>query len=229
MGLAELKAKREAEQARKAGTDRPEVNWLRLNPGEKVEVRFLQELDDEFAEAYQVPEWTINGNGQFRTLVDTEDTEGECYAAEFRRKLQSLASSMSESERKAFYEKYGAKKHQKLYFNVEKVNEPGKTYAFAQSISGALVETLLEDQEEEGNITGNVYRLSKGPAKSDSWTARRLKADVEQTDAQPYEISHLARFIPLADQRKYLEKLEPVVEDAPVVSKPVAADVDSDW
>jgi hypothetical protein len=229
MGLDALKQKREAAQ-------KPKVSWLKLAPNEKVEVVFLQELDDDFADVYQVEEWTVAGpgKGNFRTLVDTTESEGSCYANEVRAKIYSIADSIEdESERKQFLQDHRARKTQKIYFNVAKVDAPNVALAFGQSITGSLVETLLEDLADEETITGVVYQISKGATAQDSWTIRRKPKNlVPEVTAEPYDIKQLARFIPLADQPTYLEPVEPQIAgqaSRPVETPVVEANPSSEW
>ncbi len=229
MGLADLKNK--VENAKK-----PKVAWLKLNPGEKVEVVFLQDLDDDFADVYQVEEWTVSGPGKnnFRTLVDTSDEPGGCYANEVRTKIFSIADGIKDDdEKKQFLAEHKARKSQKIYFNVAKVEAPNQTLAFGQSITGSLVETLLEDLNDEGSIGGVVYQISKGPTNQDSWTIRRKpKNDVPNVTATPYGIEELARFVAPEDQKAYLEPVEPKIEvEAPArpVDGPPAANPSADW
>jgi hypothetical protein len=181
MGLDSLKKLRNSEQERIASYDRVKTERLKLEPNEKVEVVFLQELE-ETADTHTVREWAVNGNGKFRSLLDTTESEGGCYAAELQKKFRELNLDKT---------KFAAKVGWKVYFSVVKVSEPDKPYFFAASATSALVETLLEDVADEGGITGVVYRISKGPSQSDSWTIRRTKTEVPNITAKPYEIKDL--------------------------------------
>lgn len=223
MGLDALKAKRAAAEREKVD------NWLTLKPNEDAEIVFLQELEDT-ADEYQVDEWTVNGNGKFATLVDTTDTEGGCYAAELRTRFFAHADTLGEKDKEEFLKNYKSKLNQKIYFNVAKVDEPDKTYVFGVGIGSLVVKQLIKDVEKKGGITGVVYEVSKGAERNSPWTISRGD-DYEGTlTAKPVPIKTIARFIPLAEQPRYLAKLEPEVEREPVpastVTKPAAS---SDW
>jgi hypothetical protein len=221
MGLDSLRKLRAQEQERIASYDRVKTERLVIKPGEKVEVVFLEELE-ETAETHTVREWAINGNGNFRSLLDTSDQEGGCLAAELQRKFRELDLDKT---------KFAAKVGWKVYFSVVKVGEPDKTYFFAQSATSSLVETLLEDVADEGGITGAVYRISKGASLSDSWTIRRTKNEVPTVTAKPYSIKDLVIDVKPEDQAKYLAAVMPEQFVAPVEKEASAAPVvaDTEW
>jgi hypothetical protein len=225
MGLGTLKAKQQAAAEKAASFDRPEIKFLKVPQGQKVDVVFLEELED-VADTHCVEEWEVNGpgRGDYRTLLDTTEEEGACFAAE----LAKIYREQGLND-----EGYTAKRKTKVYFNVVKVDEPKEVYVLALGLRTPVVTTLIEhaaspDDEGYGGITGVVYRISKGADQASSLIPERRPQGKVPTDLpEPIAIEHIVRKVALADQPKYLEKIMPPSLVAQQTEAPAAAKEDS--
>lgn len=224
----------EVERARAARENR--VEWLssiwspkaepevKIKKGAKVELVFLQELDDS-SERYS----SQNGLGIFavehnnpgrqdfwRRVVCTNNEEGDfqCWACE----KNSLEWKKSTEENKYnggwkakvnFYINVLARYTNSLDEQVEKVFVLQRT----KSNRGNYLDDLIEYAEEDGYISNRVFHLSRKGEGFDTKYNLMPKADDAGVDVESYELYDLDALINNVDYEDQAEALG--VESAP--------------
>ena len=182
-------------------SDGPKAKWLKLEDGESVKIRFLQELDpdspkynDKLGLGFIALEHT-NPKDYRRKALDTMESDGRDWAQEQHKKNP----------------KAGWKARSRLYINVlvdDGKEEPYVAILSQGTSSKTVTPTLIEYAGEMGSITDLMWRLKRTGTKTDtSYTIIPLKKDEEPFDASGLEIYDLektaVRYVPYAEQEAF--------------------------
>ena len=189
------------DKAQSSGGDSVKGRWVKLEDGESVKVRFLQELDpdsptynDKLGLGFIAVEHT-NPKDYRRKALCSIDDQGKCWGCE--------------QHRKDF--KAGWKGRSRLYINV--LIDDGKEEPYvailSQGSSGkTITPTLIEYAGEMGSITNLMWRIKRSGTKTDtSYTIIPLAKDEVEFDSSKLEIFELektaVRDLPYADQDSF--------------------------
>lgn len=168
-------------------SDGQKGRWLKLEDGESIKVRFLQELDpdsphynDKTGCGFIALEHTNPKDYRRKALCSMED-QGKCYGCE--------------QNRKDF--KAGWKARPRLYVNVlvdDSKNEP-YVAILSQGTSGkTITPTLIEYAGEMGSISNLMWRIKRTGSKTDtSYTIIPLAKDETPFDASGLELFDLEK------------------------------------
>ena len=182
-GLKSINKYEEEQEKKRAERDRPKTVWFKLADKQKVEIAFLQELDDES------PNYSAkNGLGVLavehtnpenfrRRAVCSIDDEGACYGCEKHQEDYTL----------------GWKGKTRLYINVlvnDGENEPFVA-VMSQSNSGqSITPTLRDEAIDEGTISTKWFAISKaGKGTETNYTLRAKKE--HGLNVEDYEVFNL--------------------------------------
>lgn len=177
--------------------------WLKVNDGQSVKIRFLQEIDpnsvnynDKAGSAFIAVEHNNPESFKRKALCSMED-QGRCFGCEMHRR-----------DPKA---KWGGKK--RFYANV--VVDDGVLPPYVAILSQglgpkAVTETVVEWAGETGSITNvnwKIKRTGNGPTDT-SYNALPLQtADMKPIDFEKYELFNLeevaVRDVPYAEQEAF--------------------------
>ena len=188
--------------------DRPQVNsegskarWVKLEDGESVKIRFLQELDPDSPNyneknglGFIAVEHTNPKDYRRKGLCTMED-QGKCHGCEQHRKDY----------------KAGWKGRSRLYMNVlvDDGKEDPYVAILSQGSSGKTVTpTLIEYAGEMGSITNLMWRIKRTGTKTDtSYTIIPLAKDETPFDSsalQLYKLEEVAvRDLPYTEQEAF--------------------------
>lgn len=175
--------------------------WLKLEDGESVKIRFLQELDPDSPHyneknglGFIANEHTNPENYRRKALCSMDD-QGKCWGCEQHRKDY----------------KKGWKARARLYVNV--LVDNGKDEPFvailSQGASGkAITPTVIEYAGEMGSITNLMWRIKRSGKSTDtSYTIIPLKADESPFDSSTLELFELEkvaiRDLPYVEQEAF--------------------------
>lgn len=178
------------------------ARWVKLEDGESVKIRFLQELDPNsphYNDKLDVGIFAVehtNPKDYRRKLVCSFEDEDRCWGCEQQRKDY----------------KSGWKSRQRLYVNV--LVDDGKNDPYvailSQGVSGKTVTpTLREYAYETGSITNLWWRMKRTGTKTDtSYTLIPLPGkDDSEFDASGLELYKLeetaVRLLPYKDQEAF--------------------------
>lgn len=181
--------------------DGTKARWVKIEDGDSVKIRFLQELDPDSAEyneknglGFIANEHTNPGDYRRKALCSMDD-QGKCYGCEQHRKDY----------------KKGWKARARLYINV--LVDDGKEEPYvailSQGSSGkSVTPTLIEYAGEVGNISNLVWRVKRiGKDKETSYTIIPLAKDEEKFDTSSLELYDLekvaVRDLPYVDQESF--------------------------
>jgi hypothetical protein len=184
-----------------SGGDENKGRWLKIEDGESVKIRFLQELDadsptynDKLGCGFIALEHT-NPKDYRRKALDTMDSEGRDWANEQHRKDP----------------KAGWKARTRLYINV--LVDDGKEEPYvailSQGTSGkTITPTLIEYAGEIGSITNLMWRIKRNGSKTDtSYTIIPLSKDESPFDFSGLELFDLektaVRHVPYSEQEAF--------------------------
>lgn len=182
-------------------SDGTKARWLKIEDGEGIKVRFLQELDpdspdynEKFGLGFIANEHT-NPEDYRRKGLCTMDDQGKCWGCEQHRKDY----------------KKGWKSRARLYINV--LVDDGKEEPFvailSQGASGkAITPTLIEYAGEVGSITNLTWRIKRsGKGTDTSYTIIPLAKDDAKFDSEGLELFDLeklaVRDLPYVDQEAF--------------------------
>jgi hypothetical protein len=184
-----------------SGGDENKGRWFKVEDGESVKIRFLQELDpdspnyDEKRGCGFIALEHINPKDYRKKALDTMETEGRDWAQEQHRKDP----------------KTGWKARTRLYINV--LVDDGKEEPFvailSQGTSGkTITPTLIEYAGEMGSITNLMWRIKRNGSKTDtSYTIIPLAKDEAPFDFSSLELFDLektaVRHVPYAEQEAF--------------------------
>lgn len=197
-GLKGLNAVMDKPQSSSEGS---KARWVKLEDGESVKIRFLQELDPDspsYAEknglGFIAVEHTNPKDYKRKALCSMED-QGKCFGCE--------------QHRKDF--KAGWKGRSRLYINV--LVDDGKEEPYvailSQGSSGKTVTpTLIEYAGEMGSISNLMWRIKRTGTKTDtSYTIIPLQKDETPFDSSALELYKLeetaVRDLPYVDQEAF--------------------------
>lgn len=184
-----------------SGGDENKGRWLKIEDGESVKIRFLQELDpdsptynDKLGCGFIALEHT-NPKDYRRKALDTMESEGRDWANEQHRKDP----------------KAGWKARTRLYINV--LVDDGKEEPYvailSQGTSGkTITPTLIEYAGEMGSITNLMWRIKRNGSKTDtSYTIIPLAKDetpFDFTSLELYDLEKTAvRHVTYAEQEAF--------------------------
>ena len=180
------------------GSEGSKATWVKIEDGESIKVRFLQELDPDSPTyneknglGFIAIEHT-NPSDYRRKALCSMDDQGKCYGCEQHRKDY----------------KAGWKGKPRLYINV--LVDNGKDDPFvavlSQGISGkTITPTLNEYAKEMGSITNLMWRIKRTGLKTDtSYTIIPLQKDESEFDSSVLELHDLlataVRDLPYVEQ-----------------------------
>jgi hypothetical protein len=177
------------------------ARWVKLEDGESIKIRFLQELDpdsptynDKCGLGFIAVEHT-NPKDYRRKLLCTMEDQGKCWGCEQHRKDY----------------KAGWKGRSRLYINVlvdDGKNDPYVAILSQGSSGKTVTPTLIEYAGEMGSITNLMWRIKRTGTKTDtSYTIIPLAKDEEQFDSSSLELYKLevtaVRDMKYADQESF--------------------------
>jgi len=197
--------------------DGPKVEWFKIGDGEKVKVKFLQELDPDSTNydidagvAFIAIEHSNPANFKRKALCSADD-QGQCYGCE--------------QHRKDF--KAGWKGKSRLYANV--LVDNGKDAPFVAVISQgtgpkSITPSIIEYANETGSITDVVWQVKRtGSGNTDtSYNIIPLPTAKIETPAGTvlFDLETSAvRDIAYAEQESFYLGLEQGASSAPQESK----------
>jgi hypothetical protein len=182
-------------------SDSTKGRWVKLEDGESVKIRFLQELDPDSPSyneknglGFIAIEHTNPKDYRRKALCTMED-QGKCYGCE--------------QHRKDF--KAGWKGRSRLYMNVlvDDGKEDPYVAILSQGSSGKTVTpTLIEYAGEMGSITNLMWRIKRSGTKTDtSYTIIPLAKDETPFDYSSLELYELeasaVRDLPYSEQENF--------------------------
>lgn len=183
------------------GSEGTKAKWLKLEDGESIKIRFLQELDpdspsynEKMGLGFIAVEHTNPKDYRRKALCTMED-QGKCWGCEQHRKDY----------------KAGWKGRSRLYINVLVDNGKEDPYVaiLSQGSSGkTITPTLIEYAGEMGSISNLMWRIKRAGAKTEtSYTAIPLAKDEQPFDTSALELYKLeevaVRDLPYADQEQF--------------------------
>ena len=187
--------------------DRPQSNsdnkgrWVKLEDGESVKIRFLQELDpdsptynDKLGLGFIAVEHT-NPKDYRRKALCSMDDQGKCWGCEQHRKDY----------------KAGWKAKARLYINalvMEEGKDPYVAIVSQGTNAKAITPTLIEYAGEMGSITNLMWRIKRTGTKTDtSYTIIPLAKDETPFDSSALELFKLeesaVRDLPYTEQEAF--------------------------
>ena len=181
--------------------DGTKARWVKLEDGESVKIRFLQELDPD-SPSYEeknglgfIASEHTNPKDYRRKALCTMEDQGKCHGCEQHRKDY----------------KAGWKARARLYINV--LVDDGKEEPYvailSQGSSGKTVTpTLIEYAGEVGSISNLMWRIKRTGTKTDtSYTIIPLAKDEAKFDMSSIELYELekvaVRDMPYSDQEAF--------------------------
>lgn len=198
-GLKELNKVMDRPQS--SGGEGTKARWVKLEDGESVKIRFLQELDPD-SPSYDVKnglgfiavEHTNPKDYRRKGLCSMED-QGKCFGCEQHRKDY----------------KAGWKGRTRLYINVLVYDGKEDPYVgiLSQGSSGkTITPTLIEYAGEMGSISNLMWRIKRTGTKTDtSYTIIPLAKDETPFDYSPIEMYTLeetaVRDMPYTEQEAF--------------------------
>lgn len=177
------------------------ARWVKLEDGESVKIRFLQELDPDSPNyneksglGFIAVEHTNPADYRRKALCSMDD-QGKCYGCEEHRKDY----------------KKGWKGKTRLYINVlvdDGKEDPYVAILSQGSSTKAITPTLIEYAGEMGSISNLVWRIKRTGLKTDtSYTAIPLGKDETPFDGSELELYKLediaVRDMPYSEQEAF--------------------------
>lgn len=212
--LSELTGAQAERDRQIAERNKPKASWFKIEEGEAITVRFLQELDAS-AENYNPDYGTflgaiehvcprdIDAKGFMKRALDTTETEGRDWAQMQHEKNRKMG--------------WGAQ--QNFYINVA-VNGPDGPEAqiLSRKLNSGFVKDLVELYTDEGGITTQAYVISRrGTGAQTEWRIKPAKSgdDVDISNVTPWNLEEYAvRHVPFDEQEKFymrnVEHIDPV-------------------
>lgn len=201
--FAELTGAQAERDRQMAERDKPKAKWFKIDDGEQIVVKFLQELDAS-AENYN-PEFgtflgavehvcprDIDPKGFMKRALDTTESEGRDWAQMQHEKNRKLG--------------WGAQ--QNFYINLAVQTADGvEAQIFSRKLNSGFVKDLVEIFEEEGGITGAPYVISRrgtGPQTELRIKPAKADKDFDISGVTPWDLNEYAvRHIPFDEQEKF--------------------------
>jgi len=180
--------------------DAPRTRWLRLEEGQSVKVRFINELDEDSPNydkdrdlAIVVAEHT-NPNDYKRKAVCTAEDEGRCFGCE-----------MAQKEPKA-----GWRARNRFYTNllVDDGMESPYVAVWSQGLGKqSAVHTLLEYQSDTNSISNLSWKCKRqGTGTDTTYVLLPGAPDTEPFDWSsytPFNLEKVVREVPYAEQEQF--------------------------
>jgi hypothetical protein len=176
------------------------VKWLKLDDGQSVQIRFVNELDadspsyDEKRGLAIVVKEHTNPKDYKRKAVDTMESEGRDWAEEMHRKDP----------------KAGWNARLRFYINVLVDDGTSDPYIAVWSMGvtkSATFNTIKEYVSESGSISNMTWKLKRnGKGTETTYTLIPIKVDAEPFDWSKYESPNLEnalRKVPYAEQEAF--------------------------
>ena len=196
--------------------------WFKIEDGESVKIRFLQELDPDSPHYNEknglgfIANEHSNPDNYRRKALCSMDDQGKCWGCE--------------QHRKDF--KKGWKARARLYVNV--LVDNGKDEPFvailSQGASGkAITPTVIEYAGEMGSISNLMWRIKRtGKMTDTSYTIIPLKADETPFDSSSLELFELEKIairdLPYVEQESFFSG-EGGSEEESSSTSPTSSDV----
>lgn len=202
MGLVKgLKAMNQTIDRPASSSDGPRGRWLKLNDGQSVKIKFLQELDpdspsynDKTGLAFIAVEHTNPSDYRRKALCSIED-QGRCFGCEQHRKDP----------------KAGWKGRSRLYCNV--LVDDGQEDPYVAILSQgtgpkSATPEIIQYAGETGTITTNTWRLKRTGERTDTnYSIIPLPTDSDPVDFDTIEVFDLekiaVRDVPYDDQYNF--------------------------
>jgi len=206
-GLAGLKNRISEREEAIADANRPKASWFKLGEGEKVVVKFLQELDENapkynpaFGTFLGVTEHQAPGpKGYLSRALDTREIEGKDFAQELY---------MSDRER---YK--DLRPRENFYINVAVETKDGvEAQILSRSLHSPFVQDLIELYEDDlpDGITGVPIQITRrGTGASTVWKLKVMTKDedFDVSGVEPWDLRKSAvRHIPYEKQQEYYQR-----------------------
>ena len=182
-------------------SDSTKGRWVKLEDGESVKIRFLQELDPDSPSYNEknglgfIANEHTNPKDYRRKALCSMDDQGKCFGCEQHRKDY----------------KAGWKARARLYVNV--LVDDGKEEPYvailSQGASGkAITPTVIEYAGEMGSISNLMWRIKRSGTKTDtSYTIIPLQKDETAFDSSSLELYELekvaVRDMPYTEQESF--------------------------
>lgn len=174
-----LKKKQEQDER----NNRPKVDYFSVKEGSSVFVQFLQELgedsptyDKDRGSALFLVEHVSPYN--FRRKAEcTYDLEGRCFACEMNQ-IETKLEIDGETKN------YPWSQRTNMY--IQLITEEGDVKVLSRPAPGAVFDSLygFAEEENEGSLTGQTFKISKGSKKNDKWELMPSKKSID-VPAQP--------------------------------------------
>lgn len=198
-----LKAINDTLDRPKASTGQ-KVNWLKLEDGQSVKVRFPNELDEESPNyndtnglAVVVAEHT-NPKDFKKKAVCTQDDEGRCFGCEMHQR---------ENGKKDYKGQW--RQRLRFYTNVVVLGDEGTEVAvWSQGVSTKSAFNMLREQAmETGSVSNTTWKMKRnGTGTETSYLLMPSAPDTEPFNWDGIELFNLekvVRTVPYADQEAF--------------------------
>lgn len=200
-GLAGLKSRKERFEKEQEERNRPKANWFKINSGETLTVRFLQEMDESspnynpaFGKFLGAIEHQAHGpKGYLSRALDTTETdpEGRDFAEEMYKKTKES----------------GWRKKENFYINVAVVRDGKPTVEIlSRNMHSDFVDDLVELYEDnDETITDRSYTITRrGQGAKTTWKIKEAKEDINIDGLQPWNLEEYAvRKVAYDDQKEF--------------------------
>lgn len=195
----------------KAGGSGPKVNWLKLEDGQSVNIRFVNELDGDSPTydeknglAIVVSEHT-NPKDYKRKAACSIEAEDRCFGCEMHRKDM----------------KAGWRARMRFYINVlvdDGVNDPYVAVWSMGVSKSATFDTIREFAADSESLTNMTWKLKRsGKGTETTYVLIPGKQDTEKFDWSKHEVFDLestVRQIPYSEQESFYLGFDNVVSTA---------------
>lgn len=214
--LAKLKARKEEFKRRQEDFNRPKPKWFKINPGQKLNVQFLQELEEDspgfngdygkspidpdynIGTFYYAVEHEAHGpNGFLSRALDTMESEGKDFA-------QEMFEKTGES---------GWRKRENFYITVavDRGEDKPSVEILSRNINNDLVDEITSyyyDDPDNKRITGRTFQIKKGNQKNSPLQIREVpNAEMDTAGLVPYDLARDAvRRVSYENQREFYMK-----------------------
>ena len=229
-----IKAKKEKQDRE----TRPKVEWFSLKNGETKYIRFLQEFDtdapnydSQYGTALFLVEHVSPDEWSRKALCSMED-EGRCFACEMDKEepFQLLDELDANGKPKKRWHPWG----QKSNFYVYVVDVKGDVRVMSRTTDGKLFDSLVDEIElNDGSLTGETFKISKGTANQNPWEIRSWKKEHFELPELPELVdlkSAVGLKVAYADQRNfYLPGSKDATPAASTAVKEESATIGENW
>ena len=227
-GLSAIQAYKEELERRKAAAEAGKINWLKIAPGESVEVRFLQELDESalnYSEknglGFFATEHTKPGKDNFMTkCLCSMDDEEQCFGCEQHKKDW----------------KAGWKAKSRLYINVLVRRKDGTEEVAVMSqpngSKSVIAPMLLEYAVENNTITDRWWKITREGEDQETVYkpfVRQPVDDVNPEDHEVFDLDRCVRKVPYAEQEAFFVGVASTDDDEPETADAGSTSANEEW